>query len=211
MCSAFLLSHKRLVALVFAVCCGVVAQSAAAITLTFDELDPMYYESEEAESPYLTDEYESVGLLFDGAAYLHKRTALQPSVSSPNYVVGPGFVLNFIGDFPTYVSMYVGSTASTAVFLTASGPGGYQENKRTDGEVRSSGYEESTPYVPNQFIFFSSPTGISSIELSTQGDSFIDNLTFTSDPDIEVPESSTFILFAIGLLGLILCKRRELE
>ena len=203
--------RQHLGMLMFVISCGVVGQSALAITLTFDELNPADYEGEGVETPFLTNEYESLGLVFDGAAYLHTWTNSQPAMSLPNYVIGPGFILNFLGDLPTYVSLFVGSSTGHAVFLDAHGPSGYHESQRTDGELNGWGSEESTPYVPNQFVFFSSPMGISSIELSGQSDAFIDNLTFTNEPSIAAPESSTFILFAIGLLGLMLCNRKSLK
>lgn len=205
------LLYKRLGMLMFVICCGLAGEAASAITLTFDELNPADYEAEGVETPFLTDEYESLGLLFEGAAYLHTWTQSQPAMSLPNYVIGPGFLLNFIGDLPTYVSLYVGSSNGAAVFLDAYGLNGFHESKRTDGEIHGMNWEQSTPYVPNQFVVFSSPTGISSIELSGQSDAYIDNLTFTNEPHIAVSEPSAYILFAIGLWGLMSCRRQRLK
>ena len=210
MCAnTLLLCRKSLGRLMFVICCGLMAQGALAITLTFDELNPADYEGENVETPFLTDEYESLGLVFDGAAYLHAWTQSQPAMSLPNYVIGPGFILNFVGDLPTYVSLFVGSSNGAAVFFDAYGLEGYHESKRTDGEIHGMSWEQSTPYVPNQFVFFNSPTGISSIELSGQSDAFIDNLTFTNEHDVAVPEPSTLLLFTLGLFGLVLCKRKS--
>lgn len=212
MCAnTLLLCRKSLGRLIFIVCCGFMGSGAAAITLTFDELDPADYDPGTGELGFLTDEYESIGLLFEGAAYLLAWTEFQHPKSLPNYVIGPGFSLNFVGDLPTYVSLFVGSSTGSQVVLDAFGLNDYHEYKITDGEVHGMGSEESTPYIPNQFVSFSSPTGISSIHLSGQSDAFIDNLTFTDEPDIAAPESSTFILFVIGLLGLILCNRKSLK
>ena len=212
MCAKALLACREIFCrLVFVVCCGFIGQGVSAITLTFDDLDPTDYEHETGELGFLTNEYQSLGLVFEGAAYLLTWTQSQPAMSLPNYVIGPGFNLNFVGDLPTYVSLFVGSSTGHKVELAAHGANGFFEFKSTDGEVHGMGSDQSTPYVPNQFVSFSAPDGISSIQLSGQSDAFIDNLTFTNEPDIVAPESSTFILFAIGLLALALCNRKSLK
>ena len=212
MCAKALLACRNIFyRLVVVVCSGLVGQGVSAITLTFDDLDPADYEHETGEPGFLTNEYESLGLVFEGAAYLLTWTQSQPAMSLPNYVIGPGFNLNFVGDLPTYVSLFVGSSTGHKVELAAFGTNGFLEYKITDGEVHGMGSDQSTPYVPNQFVFFSSPEGISSIQLSGQSDAYVDNLTFTNEANIAAPESSTFILFVIGLAGLILCNRKSLK
>jgi hypothetical protein len=207
-----LICRKNLGWLLF-VCIGLMGQGVSAVTLTFDELNPADYinEDEDEGLHYLTNEYESFGLLFEKFAYVVAWGQSPNPKSLPNYVTGPGLTLNFVGNLPTYVSLFVGSGSGYKVGIDAFGLNGYREFFLTEGEVRGMGSDESTPYIPNQFVSFRSPSGISSIHLAGQADVYIDDLTFTNEPDIAAPESSTFILFVIGLLGLILCNRKSLK
>jgi hypothetical protein len=177
---------------------------AHAVLINFDELNASAYE----EGPYgfptpLRNEYESQGLVFNYAAYLLEWSGSKPIVSSPNYVGGPGFSFEFVGELPTAVSFYLGSSAKMAVFIDVLGPD-YANHLTSSGENHGGWPEEyGSPYIPNELFTFYSATGISSVEFSGRGDVFIDDLTYNYSSQTQVPEPSTFILFVIGLLGLL--------
>lgn len=180
-----------------------------AVTIDFDDLDPYSYLHDGDLSP-LTDEYLSLGVVFESSAYLVDESwGFQPAYSSPNFVAGPGFGFRFVGVFPTHVSMYVGSGSGSRVWVDAVGPGGYKETWLTDGELHGMMVDESdsTPYRPNQFVFFDSAWGISSIGLSSQGDTTIDSLTFTNSSSVAEPHAA--MLLALGLTGLAWQRRRN--
>ncbi|HSX51786.1 MAG TPA: PEP-CTERM sorting domain-containing protein [Cellvibrio sp.] len=166
---------------------------AQAVIIDFDDLDPSSLPNE-----MVTNEYESQGVVFAWNAYLVPAS----TQSAPNYVIGPGIVFNFINTLPTYVSFYTGSSTGHKVFISALGPNNYFENIVTEGEIHGMNYEESTPYVPNQFVVFQSESGIASIELSGQSDGYIDDLTFYyPGEEIDVPEPSGILLLMLGMLG----------
>jgi len=174
------------------------SSSANAVMINFDELDP-----ESIPNSILTNEYESQGLIFEYSAYL----TYSSTQSAPNYAVGPGFMLNFINELPTYVSFYTGSSTQSKVFISATGPNEYLESIITEGEIHGMGSLESTPYIPNQFVVFQSEFGIASIELSGQSDAYVDDLSFYYEgEEIAVSEPSALILFILGL-GCIIRKK----
>ncbi len=178
---------------------------ANAVLINFDELDPNDY-SYEGGNPYLTNEYESQGLVFTGSAYLLGWHEGIPSVSLPNYVIGPGFSLGFVGNLPTAVSFFFGSSSHSAVFIDAYGPN-YENHLMSSGDNHGM-TDEYIPYIPNELFSFSSSTGISSIEFSGWGDNYIDDLTYTYADQVTVPEPSAFILFAIGIFWLTISRLR---
>ena len=175
--------------------------SANAVLINFDDLDPNAY-SDIGGNPYLTNEYESQGLIISGAAYLIEWSQWSTPASLPNYLVGPGFGLDFIGDLPSYVSFKVGSSTKSAVFIDVTGPAGYAKNIISSGEIHGMSGEEGTPYIPNEIFSFYSETGIASISFSGQSDAYIDDLFYTYSSSTSVPEPTVLILFFIGLLGL---------
>ena len=176
------------------------SNSANAVLINFDDLDPNDY-SYEGGNPYLTNEYASQGLVFENAAYLLAWSGSAPSVSSPNYVGGPGFGFKFIGELPTSVSFYLSSSSHMAVFIDAFGPN-YTFHTTSSGENHGGWPEDlGSPYIPNELFSFYSPTGISSVEFSGRGDVNIDDLAYNYSL-AQVPEPSAFILLLIGLLGL---------
>lgn len=192
------LSRKVSVTLCFLVFAIFTMGSAQAITIDFDDLNPADFEDIEGGGLIpLSNEYETEGVIFAGGAYLLSNS----TKSLPNYINGPGFGIYFLEMLPTYVSMYVGSTVGYKVGVSAFGINGYVENKTTDGEVHGMHWEESTPYRPNQFVSFYVPEGISHVEFGGQGDTYIDDLSFS------VPEPAAWILF--GISGLILLLRRK--
>jgi|SRR4051812_17516861 len=188
---------------VFSICIALLATCnvAHAVLINFDDLDPNAY-SYEGGNPYLTNEYESQGLVFENAAYLLEWSGSTPSVSAPNYVGGPGFGFKFVGELPTSVSFYLGSSSHMAVIIDAFGPN-YASHIISSGEAHGMTEEGYTPYIPNEIFSFYSVTGISSIEFSGRGDVNIDDLTYNYSPSVQVPEPSAFILFLIGFLGLM--------
>jgi hypothetical protein len=173
---------------------------AHAITIDFDDLDPADFSGPGWYIP-VTNEYESLGVLFDG----YVNPVAVSTKSSPNFLHGSiGISIYFIDTLPTYVSMYVGSILEHKVGIRAHGADGYIEDRLTDGEVRGMQWEDSTPYRPNQFISFYIPEGISSINIDGQADSYIDDLTFS----VSLPEPSAFILLWLGLLMVYLHRKR---
>lgn len=166
---------------------------ANAVMINFDDLDP-----DSIPDRILTNEYEAQGVIFEWSAYLSEYSPK----SAPNYVVGPGFKFHFTdlylspGMLPKLVSFYTGSSTQSKVGITARGPDGYHETIITEGEVHGMGADEddSTPYIPNQFVTFEFANGISSIELSGQSDAYIDDLSFYYVIEA-VPEPSIIVLF----------------
>lgn len=172
---------------------------AQAVTIDFDDLNyEDYLGSEEELQTPLSDEYESLGVLFSSSTYLKNF-----SWRSLNSVNGPGFSFYFINDLPTFVSMYVGSFGGYKVGVRARGADGYFEDKVTEGAVRGNP-DLSTPYEENQFVSFYIPQGISSIEIDSQGLPYMDDLTFT----LSLPEPGSVILMLLGMLTLYLQTKR---
>ncbi|RYY73173.1 MAG: PEP-CTERM sorting domain-containing protein [Gammaproteobacteria bacterium] len=178
-----------------------ICNAANAVLLTFDELDESSYVDANGDRTFLTNEYESQGLLFGGSAYLisgQPTSEIHPS----NYVAGPGFGFEFVGNkLPEYVSFVLGSSTGSAVFIDVIGPN-FSKHVTSAGEIHGMTDDHGTAYIPNQFFSFSSSTGISSIIFSSQGDEYIDNLTYAYTSPIQVPEPSAYILLVVGLIGL---------
>lgn len=152
----------------------------------------------------LTDQYLSKGLLIDGGF-------LVPADPSGNGLLGSNILqLNFVGAFPTFVSMYVSAPNQDVIYLDARGLSGTSIHKQTTGW---GGPFDDTPYLPNQLISFNSPDGFNSITLEgfydLRVEAFIDDLTFTYASG--VPEPSSLVLFSIGLFGYVLLRRRALD
>jgi hypothetical protein len=177
--------------------------SAHAVLINFDDLDQGSYKIEEGLRP-LSNEYQTQGVIFSSSAYLVTWQSYDIPLSQPNYVSGPGFSFDFVGDLPTQVSMYISNSIGYAVNVNAFGPNNFHKSITTAGAVTGMTDNEGTPYIPNQFISFASLSGISSISLDGQAGASMDNLMFTSD----VPEPSTLALFGVGMMGLILRRRK---
>jgi hypothetical protein len=173
---------------------------AQAVTIDFDDLNPADLIGDDGYIP-LTNQYESLGVLFESGAYLLGYS----SKSAPNYINGPGFSIHFLDVLPTYVSMYVGSVLEHKVDVSIYGLSGLIETKTTDGEVHGFEWEQSTPYRDNQFVSFYVPEGISYIHLNGQADVYMDNLSF----GVSVPEPSVLMLFCLGVLITCLQRKRQ--
>jgi hypothetical protein len=176
--------------------------SANAILINFDDLDPAAFVDANGELVFVSKEYEAQGLIISGSAYLIEWSQWNTPASLPNYLVGPGFSLGFIGDLPNYVSFKVGSSTGSAVAIDAVGPN-FARYAISSGEIHGMTDDNGTPYIPNEVFSFFSSTGISSISFSGQSDAYIDDLIYTYS-DATVPEPTGIILLGIGFLGLAL-------
>ncbi len=177
--------------------------SAHAVLINFDDLDQEDYVTEEGLRP-LSSEYHARGVIFSSSTYLVTWQDYNTPLSLPNYVSGPGFSFDFIGNLPTHVSMYISNSIGYAVNVNAFGPNNFHKSITTAGAIRGMTDDTGTPYIANQFIAFDSLAGISSISLDGQAGASMDNLMFTS----VVPEPSAFVLFGLGIFGLMLRNRK---
>ena len=172
---------------------------AQATTINFDDLNPAdFYGSGDGYIP-LTNQYESLGVIFEGGAYVGGV----PGEFS-NILTGPGFGFSFIHELPNYVSMYVGSPDQLKVDVSIYGVNGLIEYKVTDGGVRGTEWEQSTPYRDNQFVSFFAEEGISLVYVASQQTVYMDNLSF----DVLVPEPGILMLFCLGLLMIYFHRKR---
>ena len=178
--------------------------SAHAALINFDDLDPASFVDGNGNLTYVTNQYQSQGLIISGSAYLLEWSQWSTPVSLPNYLIGPGFSLEFIGDLPSYVGFKLGSSTGSAVFIEAAGRLNYAKNIVSSGEIHGMTDDKGTPYISNQFFSFQSETGISSIRFSGQSDAYIDDLIYTYPSTVSVPEPAAIMLLGIGLLGLML-------
>lgn len=190
-------NHRTALLIGILIFLGVVSVKANAVVIDFDNrpVIPGYFYDNA-----LTNEYESLGLIIEGG-YLSGRT--NPDGTYDNHLLaGNNLMLTFTGALPTFLSMYVSSHYGSVVSLTALGPEGYRSSHRTSGWA---GPHDDTPYLPNQYVSFTSPTGISSLGVSDffgmRTGATIDNLTI--EHHAIVPEPSSLILLLAGCLGII--------
>lgn len=190
-------------ALLFCLLLSLFSVPAKAVVINFDDLvyvptwpDDFFGDHE------LTDEYEDQGLLISGGFLSVWSEGTGPSVSEPNFLyAGHDLRLKFIGELPTFVSMYVSANSEQAVYLKAFGSSGLIASHTTDGWR---GFDTDPPYVPNQLVRFDAHEGISEIFISDfffrRTGAMIDDLTFTYSA--QVPEPSSVFLFGLGLLAI---------
>lgn len=179
--------------------------SAHAVFINFDELDQASYlpADEDGWMTPLSSEYESQGLLFTDSAYLVTYGGWGIPLSEPNYVSGPGFSFEFIGDnLPVFISFNLGPSSGIAVGITVRGPN-YFKSVTSSGAIIGMTDDPGTPYIPNEFFSFRSRTGISSVEIIGKAGSSMDNLTYTYANEVSVAEPSTLVLLMVGFLGLL--------
>lgn len=184
-----------------------VGLNAHAVVINFDDLtlvsDPVMPCF--CDHP-LTDEYLAQGLRISEGFLGSYYPSDSHIVSSPNYLLGgQSLSLSFVGELPTFVSMYVTAPRQDAAYITASGPGGWSEEKQTPGWA---GPFLSTPWEPKQFISFESATGIARIDFwswyYTRTSVDVDDLTYEY---ASVPEPSSLALLVMSLLGVV-CFRK---
>ena len=192
------LSREMSVALCLSLCVFFSIGNAHAITIDFNDLNPADFYNEGEWATPLTNQYESLGVIFEGGAYVGGT----PGEFS-NILTGPGFGFYFIHDLPTYVSMYVGSADQLKVGVRIYGLNGHIETKITDGWVRGMEWEQSTPYRDNQFVSFFAEEGISFVYVASQQTAYMDNLSFA----VVVPEPGVLILFGLGLLMIYMHRK----
>lgn len=174
-----------------------------AVTIDFDDLVPIYDPTFPCfcDNP-LTDQYASKGLLIENA-YLNGESHDGGLTYENILLSGPYTRLNFIGNLPTFVEMYVTSAHEDAIYLTAFGVDGFISSAQTPGFA---GSDDDPPAAPNQLVSFSSALGIQSITIDSfyflRTGASIDNLTYTYAS--AVPEPSSLALLIVGLVPLTL-------
>ncbi|MET0357550.1 MAG: PEP-CTERM sorting domain-containing protein [Cellvibrio sp.] len=175
---------------------------AYATFIDFNDLVPVY----DPEWPCfcdnpLTNQYESKGLLIENA-HLNGESYDGGLTYENSLTSGPYTALHFIGQLPTFVSMYVSSINGDAISLTAYGPGGGVGDYQTPGFA---GPFEYPPAEPNHYVSFQSDTGISQINIDAfyfrRVGAAIDNLTFTYSAS--VPEPSSLALLLSSFLAIL--------
>lgn len=202
--------RRTLIALALLISAVMTSHLVQAITIDFDDLTyvPLDPEWPQFGDNPLTDEYASQGLLISGGFLLPYGEWSPDPLSQPNFLLGGNFLqLTFIGALPTFVSMYVSSGFDYANILHFYGPDGLLSRMVTSGSMSM---EPNVPYIPNQYVSFSSPTGISHITLegffNMRTGTHVDDLTFEY---AAVPEPASLALLFLGLLGLSAGQRRR--
>lgn len=189
----------QIAAIAFVFISLVISKNAFAVFINFDDLTPIYPDPDIhffGDNP-LSDQYLSQGLSIGGGAWLNGEDGQN------HMTIGSGSAsLYFEGALPTYVSLEVTSLNHDAIFLNAFDSSGLFSSKRTAGWVGP--FVESTPYIPNELVSFSSELGISQINMSgffnLRAEATIDNITFTY---ASIPEPSPLALMGLGLFAML--------
>lgn len=178
--------------------------NANAVVIDFDDIEA-YHDPDLGcfcDHP-LTDEYRDRGLVIDSGYLVGEKRA---DGTNDNRLLGSlVLTLFFVDDFPTRVSFYVNAVYDQAVFLHAYGRNGWSDHQQTSGYA---GPDDDTPYIPNQWVSFYSPEGITSISLATfynlRVSTSIDNLSY----DYTLPEPPVLLLIVAGFLVLLSSRKR---
>lgn len=198
--------HNKFTKLIMVAAASFLWHSANAAIITFDDLGQNAVDEEGYLIP-LSNEYAAQGVTFEGTI-IYSSSWGANSGKTGKYVEGLGATILFSGELPTYVSLIVGNFMEYAVGVSAYGPGFY-ESQTTPGDMHGITVDPSElkPYKPDQLVEFTSVNGISSINISGQAGYYFDDLKFFYNNE-KVPEPKTLLLFSVGLMGLMLSRRR---
>lgn len=184
-----------------------ISHFAHAVVIDFDDLEYVPSDPEFdffADHP-ITDEYLDQGITFSSSFLQPWRYSRDEySISEPNYLLAGVYAsIDFVGELPVFVGMYLTAVHEDMGFVHAFGPGGWEDLKTTPGAAGP----ESTPFEPRQYVSFHSESGISSISLSTF---YFRRVTFAIDDinyEYSVPEPSPIWLLIVGLAGVFVIKK----
>ena len=204
--SALLFSAFRKILACFAatIFITIFSASAHAVVINFDDLT---YVPENPDFPsfgdvLLGDQYRSQGLLIDNAFLLPYGSPDEVGISGPNYLLagamGSPMTLQFVGELPTYVGMYIGGNPLGILYTRA-----YDSS-----EVFASHEKELGGW---EYVSFESATGISRIEMSASqqtrvSGAIVDDITYTY---ASVPEPSSWGLLLLAALSIFNRRYRE--
>ena len=186
-----------------------ICRSAFAEVINFDDLKRI----SDPESPYwadqpITDYYAGKGLVISDGYLNEYYENDENMVSGPNYIQGgPYLTFYFVGNPPKFVSLVVTSSNGDVVTLGAACGDGSVLTANTPGWA---GPDNDTPFKAKNLITFASDHGISKIDVSAyyflRTSAMIDDIIFHNN--IYLPEPAPFLLLAIGLIALLMGRRR---
>ena len=206
--------YYRLVAqLLFVFSSLIWAALSQATLIDFDDLNYYYPEPDEEYDPdvnqqnWVTDQYQHLGVLFEGAFLVTQEYSSIDFPSSPFAITdfqGPGFYIHFTDEvLPNFISLYLSAFLGDRIFIMA-----YDKDDVLVDEVFTDGWagteETSTPYRDNQLVSLAAGN-IKTVAInalySRRGDILLDNLFFTKSQ--VVPDPGTIALISLGLFVML--------